>query len=486
LRFQVFREGKALNDFNVAGAYLFGTDSIAVRRAEIKFSNGFLECTKQNLESAGLTLLWPVKNFGQVLLPTTCLPDRERPYNLNVELARGKLMQIVNKCEDWAFFTEDELGQLYQQAQSLFIKALLNISDMPLAAKLADEALVKALVFGEQIALIEAEKQFKQRGSEHSFGRGCLGCSVDPKLIDKPSYLEKLLDLFGYAAIPINWAQIEPEKGRYDFSQADKCVLALQKKRIGIGAGPLLRFNKQYLPKWLLHQKPDFEKIRESAYHFISEIVGRYSGKIRLWSVISGLNRHNYFGFNFEQTLEITRAANMAASAVGPRIRKIIEVEKPWGEYYAVEPGTIPPLIYMDMVIQSGVNFDAFGLKMGFEENGSNAHSRDMMQISTLLDYIKPIAKPFYITGVTVPSDVGSGTNEDPIRRSAGRLTSEQTDWLTRFYKTALSKPFIDSVVYSNLADVSDSDKTGLLNEKFEPKQLFKSLKKIQKTILGK
>ena len=64
-----------------------------------------------------------------------------------------------------------------------------------------------------------------------------------------------------------------------------------------------------------MRSKMSFEKIRETAFQFIMETVSRYSNQIHIWRVISGLNVFNYFGFNFEQILEITRAATMAVKA---------------------------------------------------------------------------------------------------------------------------------------------------------------------------
>ena len=102
MKFQVFKDGKVVSDFTLCGAYLFGTDGITIRRAKITFRNGIVECKKPNLGTAGLVLLWPIDGFGKVLLPTTCLPERPEPFILNVEIARAKLMQIVNKREDWS------------------------------------------------------------------------------------------------------------------------------------------------------------------------------------------------------------------------------------------------------------------------------------------------------------------------------------------------------------------------------------------------
>jgi hypothetical protein len=267
----------------------------------------------------------------------------------------------------------------------------------------------------------------------------------------------------------------------------DTCVEVLSKKKLAVGAGPLLCFSKEYLPKWLLRGNPGFEKVRETAYQFISTIVARYSGIIQAWRVISGLNAFNYFGFSFEQVLEMTRAANMAVKTASDRALKIIEISNPWGEYYATTPGTIPPLVYVDMVVQSGINFDAFGLQMRFGKNQAGMHVRDMMQISAVLDYFAPIAKPLYITDVEVPSQNGAGLHDGKV---AGIWHQEwdqsrQGQWIEQFYKIALSKPFVDVVTYSNLADVKDSAiaNSGLLTEQFEPKKSFRTLKKLHDAI---
>ena len=176
MKFQVFKNGRIVNKFTLCASYLFGTDGISIRRAQIGFQDGFINCKKTNLETAGLALLWPVEDFGKVLLSTTCLPERDRTYNLNVEIARAKLMQIINKREDWSFFTSIEgLGDISKEAQNLFIRAVQNISEAPVAAKLADESLKKAIVFSEKLAIKQAKSIFgleRLSGSDECSGNG--------------------------------------------------------------------------------------------------------------------------------------------------------------------------------------------------------------------------------------------------------------------------------------------------------------------------
>ena len=491
MKFQVFKKGKVVDKFRLCGAYLFGTDGIAIRRAQITFKDGFIECKKPGLETAGLALLWPVDGFGKVLLPTTSLPHRTRPYNLNVEIARAKLMQIINKREEWAFFNNIEgLEDISRQAQELFIQAVQNISVPALASELADESLKRAIVFSEKLAAKQAQLLFEARSKNHGFGRGCLGCRIDPRQIDNPRYVETLLEPVGFVMIPINWAQIESAKGNYDFSVIDACIDVLGKRKLAVGAGPLLCFSKGYLPGWLLASQAEFERIRETAYQFVSKIVARYSGSIHAWCVISGLNAFNHFGFNFEQVLEMTRAANTAVKQQSDRALKIIEISNPWGEYYAITPNTIPPLVYVDMVVQSGINFDAFGLQMRFGKDQAGMHVRDMMHISAVLDYFGPIAKPLYITDVEVPSRNGTGSGQPEVAGVWHQQWDQlrQGQWIEQFYKIALSKPFVDSVIYSNLADTTDCTiaNSGLLTEQLKGKKSFRVLKTLRDAIFNR
>ena len=288
----------------------------------------------------------------------------------------------------------------------------------------------------------------------------------------------------------MNWATIESHQGNYDFSFLDVCVNVLSKKRLAIGGGPLLCFREESLPGWLLKSGWGFEKIRDTAYRFVSKIVSRYSGSVRIWRVVSGLNVFNHFGFNFEQILEVSRAANMAVKAASDRTVKIIEICNPWGEYYATGANSIPPLVYLDMIIQSGINFDAFGLQLRLGRNETGMHVRDMMQISSVLDYFGTLAKPLHITEVEVPGREGQGPGQIETAGCWHKNWDgeQQSKWIEAFYKVAISKPVVDTVTYSHLVDTDDSVTagSGLLTEKFEPKKAYQSLLKMKDVLFSR
>jgi hypothetical protein len=490
LKFLVYKDGQLRKDFVLSGAYLFGADLIPFRHVDgITFSDGVIDCAKKSQDSAGLSLLWPVEGFGRLMLSTARIPERQEPYILNIELARARLMQITLKREDWALFDQsDTLEAQAEEAQDLFIKALQNICEPEKASVLADQALAKGLEFSETLAARHAEQYLALRFKNRGLGRHSLGCAVDPSLLDNEKYLKWLLEMFGFITLPTNWGRIEKKRGEYNFDELDHCMDHLSGKRLALCAGPLLCFSPDKVPGWLLKEEKAFEKIRERAYEFITKIVTRYGKHIHAWRVISGMNAANCFGFTFEQSLEMTRTACLAAKSADSKSRKIVEILCPWGEYYAFDKTTVPPLVYADMVIQSGISFDAFGLQFHFGKDEPGMHVRDMMQISSRLDCFASVPKAIHITGISVPDRPGTGTT-DPQQAGIWRKDWDpavQAEWLENFYKVSLGRPFINTVTYSHLADSAEMPAAGcgLLSEKFSPKQAFLVVAKFQKAIL--
>jgi hypothetical protein len=205
--------------------------------------------------------------------------------------------------------------------------------------------------------------------------------------------------------------------------------------------------------------------------------------------VIGGLNAHNCLGFNIEQVLEMTRAANMAVKAAHSRAVKIIEVADPWGEYYASVPGTVAPVGYMDMVVQSGIPFDGFAFRMRFGKDQLGMHVRDMLQVSSLLDYFSILGKPLFLTGVEVPSSEGEGPFDGRVAGVWHRQWDavRQALWLEQFYGIALGRTCVESVIYGALADGTGNaiPHSGLMDDQLVPRESFQILTRLCESMHG-
>jgi hypothetical protein len=100
------------------------------------------------------------------------------------------------------------------------------------------------------------------------------------------------------------------------------------------------------------------------------------------------------------------------------------------------------------------------------------------------------MGRPLFLTAVGAPGRAGP----DPSDVSEGRLDPSnggrwhrpwdaqlQADWLDAAYRVALSKPFVESVAWSNLADIGQTlPAGGLMDDMLQPKPVYERLHKIR------
>ena len=496
LSFAVYSNGKPATDIDLSGAYLVGSDDVPLR-AEISFHDGVITCTKRVAGPAGLAILWEVPGIGTNLLDTIRLLEREKPYILEVELARARLMRIQHKLEDWgllAFAGAEEIGQRVMQGREALIHALQ--ADSPAqAAKRAGEALSIAIKASEDLARFHAGQFLAMRKQAGAFGRRVFGCSI---LEEKPTDMvcKRLASAFDMVTIPVVWRDIEPTEQKFCWDTLDKWVEKLSKYNVALNACSLLSFNEKHVPDWLFIWEHDFDTIRDFAYEHARRVLDRYGKYIQVWDVISGIHANNCFTFSFEQLMELTRMTASLTKKICPDAVAVVDLVAPWGEYYAKNQRTIPPLLYADMTVQSGVNFDAFGLKFQFGSAEDGMLMRDMFQISTLLDVFVKLGKPVHVTAVQVPSEddvpaSSGGSPGEPASRAGAwhEPWSEKTqsEWLGEFLETALSKPVVESVSWHGLSDHKDRTipHGGLLSSKLVTKPAFDRWVKIRSEVLS-
>jgi len=489
LRFEVYRDGAPAEDIDLAGAYMFGQDAIPVR-ADLAASKGQISCIKRVPGACGLAILWESGKSGQFMLSTTRLQDRSRPYNLNVELARGQMMRIAQKREDWGLFDyhgAEALNEEFQAVRQRFINAL-KAPEPAQAAALADEALAEGVTLGEKIALFHAGIFLSRRkASNVAVSRTGFGCCADLFFMAE-EYRDKLRAGFDFVCIPMPWKRAEPKEHQSRYNEIDAWVNWAARARKPIHAGPLLSFDPAHLPEWLYIWEHDYETLRDLTYEHIQRVVQRYCKQVRVWNVVAGIHAHNSFNLNFEQLMELTRMSCLLVKKLAPDSQVLIDLVMPWGEYYARNQRTIPPMLYADMAVQSGIKFDAFGLQvyMGVPVDGH--YVRDLMQISSLLDEFVGFGKSVHVTACQVPSSPEVDTwdaweGNEPIPK-AGRWHAPwsqrlQAEWLQAFYRIAISKPFVDTICWRDLADYEGHyiPHGGLCLNNMEAKLAYKELR---------
>jgi len=496
LRFSVSADGLSADDVDLSGAYLVGSDAVPLR-AGIELRDGCIVCDKRATGPAALVVMWPVGKSGRVLLQTTRLQERDEPYLLQVELLRGHLMRLSHKREEWSLadceLTEAQARQIAECRDTL-IKSF-KADDPADAAAIAQAGLERSVALGEELALDKAANLLDRRRQVGGFARRVFGCAVDPDQTGEAAFT-KLAGAFDFAVLPISWKMVEPSEGKFDWKPLDTCVKLLVQNRIPIKGSGLVCFAQESIPNWLYIWERDFETIRDLVYEHIRRIISRYGNSIQVWDVISGIHATCCFTLNFEQLMELTRMSAAIVRQLAPQSTIIVDLVAPWGEYYAHNQRTIPPMLYADMVVQSGIDFDAFGLHTYFGMGTNGMQVRDLFQISTMLDRFAVLGKPLHITAAQVPStDVGNPNDawKGEMSPPTGGVwhspwdENVQAEWLKAFYEIALSKSFVDTVSWRDLSDQGAHylPGGGLLRADLTPKPAFERLCELRNSIMG-
>ncbi len=489
LRFETHQQDLTANGIDLSGAYLFGADGIPVR-GELTGNGSVITCRKRVAGAVGLSLLWDAGSAGQFMLPTTRLPERNEPYSLIVELARARMKRIAQKFEEWGLFdyaNAEELLTEFNEIRGPFIQAL-HEPDLAKADELASQALEAGVTLSEKIALFHADVFLdRRRNSAAAAARTRFGVGVSLDGVASGHH-DRLREAFDFLSIPITWTAVEPRENVYQFPIVDTWVNFAARAHKPIHIGPVVDFDPSAVPEWLYLWEHDYDTLREIIYKHLEHIINRYSRQAKIWSVVSGLHAHNNFNLSFEQIMELTRMCCQLAKRLAPRSQIMIDLIMPWGEYYARNSRTIPPLLYADMAVQSGVKFDAFGvqLHMGIPEDGN--YVRDLMQISSLLDEFVTLRKPLHITACSVPSqmagDIRDAWNGELDTARAGRWHAPwsqrlQAEWLQAFYRICISKPFVESICWRDLGDDAPHHlpHSALCTDENTPKLAFKELR---------
>ncbi len=482
LRFEAYRNGKPVQQVDLSGAYVFGQDDIPMR-ADIATDDHHIRCMKRMPGSAGLAISWDLGSAGCYLLPTTRLPEQKKPYLLNLELARAQITRLFQKREDWALFDHPKAGVVndaFREVHELFVRALCaSVTDFAAASLMADECLARALTVGEMTAMFHADRLVLKRSASNAAGLA-IGCRVELNRLDS-DYQQLLTDSVDFIYLPIPWRQLEPTERASCFSN----WAARQGKFIH--AGPLLSFAPDQLPDWLGVWKSDFDSLRTQVAGHVRRVVERYADQVQVWHVLGGVNACNSLNLSFDRIIELARTCCQVVKSIAPRSEAVIELDQPWGEYYAHNPRTIPPLLFADTAYQNDLRFDAFAipLEMGMPVEGGFV--RDLLQVSALLDNLLPQGKKVHITSCGVPSsnrvdprDAWGGTKSVSEAGRWHEVWSEtlQSRWLQSVLQLTVSKPFVASFCWGRLADGPGQSipNAGLCTADLTPKQAYNDL----------
>jgi GH35 family endo-1,4-beta-xylanase len=341
----------------------------------------------------------------------------------------------------------------YAEGQTMRERALLAELDARIDKVRKSDVTVRVVdAAGRPVpgAVVEVE----QVRSQFLFGCNIYMFDRFPTKEENEAYKKAFAELFNYATVGFYWRWYEPQQGKPGYAYTDKVVDWCQQHGIAMKGHPLLWADEGGIPTWSKGQ-PSAELQKQR----VSEIIGRYKGRIDRWEVV---NEPAHLA-----SIRINEPYRWAREA-DPKAYLIVN------DYHVLADGCPPFLKLLTDALADKVPFDGIGIQA--HEPRADRFPPD--QVTAVLDTYAGLGKDLHITEFT-PTSGG-----EKITGSAsmdGVWNDEtQAEYAVQFYRTCFAHPAVVAVTWWDLCDRGSWLKGGgMLRADLTPKPVYTALKKL-------
>jgi len=413
-----------------------------------------VECSAN--DSGNVSVPWQIGDFGTYTLTTTTLRERQKPYQLEVELARGLIHRIRLRLYIWQTLGLEfpaELLDRLQRALREFSLAATTQSEPAESATSAQRAITQAFAVADELVADYSQQAIAARQKQAPLST-LLGVSLGSEIPDVKTR-RQLVDACNMVQLPISWRAIESREGRRDWKQTDQQLAWCQKAGLKIAAGPLLQLDDLGIPDWMVLWEGDFDNLTRLMIDHVRAVVTKYAGRVHLWHVASRVNNCRLLSLEEEQRLFLVAQALDVVRQIDSRTPTVVSFDQPWAEYLAHQEEDLAPLHYADALVRADLGISGFGLNLnaGYRPHGSS--HRPAFEFGRLLDQWSVWGLPLMVglsTASSASADPRAKQGIDVDFKNAS--TDSQRDWAASLLPLLLACPAVQVILWDQLTDV--------------------------------
>ena len=470
-------------------AYFSGLDRTP-ERLDVEVRPGMMTCSRESPDSGRVHVPFPVAGAGLPFVGTATLADRAAPFELAVELARGKLNEIRGQSSDWRHLgltVPDAVDRQIAEACRSFAKAATTSSDDPAAATVAaGDALSATFRAGEGLTSAYISQVIRKRLEHSQRLPTLLGCGLnaDP---GGTAWAEPLAGAINSARVRCSWAELAPTEGRYRWDSLDAQIDWCRTHQLLPMAGPILDFNAAMLPDWLWLWAGDVEAVGGMALDLVREAVTRYKGTLGNWHIAARPASAEVLGLGMDDQIRLAARCVQVAHQIDPATPLVVDFDRPWAEWLGSSRFQVGPLHVADSLSRAEIGLSGVGIEVAPGYSAPGSHLRDLFEFSRLLDLYSLLNQPLYVT-IALPS----GVAEDPYAATGVRVEARQwphrpspalqRERAARWISLAVAKPFVRAVTIAHATDSAPHlyPHAGLFNASDAPKPLHRWLREFR------
>ncbi len=445
-------------------------------------------------DSGYFSIPWRVDGHGEMTLSTAWLVEREQPYYLQLELARGKLNQVRNQLHDWisiGLAVPQDLHDLIGVARKRFAQAaILCEQDPALAVQYAESSLADSLTAAQMLGTLYTEQATAARMRHNPRLETRLGVNLGIAPLVAAGADRVIRKSFNLVQMPLVWRRIEASEGLDDFSDSDALVAWAKSESLPVYGGPILSFDDLLLPDWLCLWEGDYDNISACVGDFVERVVSRYKGQVMWWQCAARMNVGSCLGLSQEEKLRLAVQVVEVTRRIDPETPITLTFDRPWAEYMNRETAD-PPIYLADTLVRAGLGLAGIGLEINLPYYPGGSYPRDLLDVSQMIDMWSWVGAPLHVF-LTIPSsqeaDPQALGDALPIAASApgGWSPQVQQAWVERYVPLLIAKPMVQAVIWNQLRDAEPHSfpHSGLLDAQDRPKPALQSLANIRKRYL--
>ena len=235
------------------------------------------------------------------------------PYNLAVELARGKLNDLRNQLADWrqmGLRTPADLDATLRRG-AVGVRQGGDLGRRPVGLlhtrprRASPPPGRPATCSSRRTPARSSRPAWPARAKLPT--QLVLAVEGDPR---SSPLAGEWTQAFNAARVGSSWKTLAPSEGQFRWDEFDAQLAWAQKQNLAVHAGPLLDFRPGALPDWIWLWEGDFETVLGLVVDLVRQAVQRYKGKVPVWHLVHRPASVDFLGLSEEEQIRIAARAD--------------------------------------------------------------------------------------------------------------------------------------------------------------------------------
>ena len=402
--------------------------------------------SRNRTESGKLYVVYPFRQWGELLVCTGTLPVRDKPYELLTELARGTLNRLRNQVSIWeegGLTIPANVREQLELATNYLGEAILTPQPEhrnEIAEKSLEESaraiFCLADAFGEQISQVRREHpEMSKFWIANAVGTG----DQFTASVDRDEFDLVQVRLHPYGTKGPSKEQIE----------------SLSKRAI---VGPWLDASIGGMSQELINVD-DFLARKDQLLIECRQMLRNLPSTTSLIHVVSGLNGTGHRHLSYPQQLQITSDVLRLIEDSPVELPTMISFDFPWAERLAGAVGGVHPLQIADSLLRQGLSISFLGLDINLDYWPNGSALRDPLQWIDLVDIWAQLGMPLVIC---LRCPFGEPEDSHPVetasrnQKRSNVTDAQRSEFLSVVLPMLVARPSVHGLVVSQWQDQDD------------------------------